>query len=143
MTGFYAVFVVMIPAYLLGASQFRAAAVGVEKDMLAARYRLLSRKTVLVKRKRIQAVDLRQTPIQKYRDLGNLTLSFASGNGGHSFTIRELNLGAGKEVQSCVTDYNAEDCLTAYKPGIVIFESAHIKTDANTTEETNLSHSDP
>ena len=138
LTSLAAVFVVVIPAYLLGASQFRAAAVGADIDILAARYRLLSRKTVLVKKKRIQAVELRQTPIQKYRDLGNLTLSFASGNGGHSFTIREIDLGAGREVFTWSVDNVSEEFLTSYTPGMIIFDDADEVIDDNTTEETDL-----
>ena len=88
--GIYAGFI--IPAALwLGYRQYLAAGVLWHQDTMVLSWRLVAKTTAIVKKYRIQAVQLRQNPFQSRLNLWNLTVHVASGNQGRSFTLRELS----------------------------------------------------
>jgi len=87
--GIYSLFFV-IPALFLGYHQYRDAGVVAEEDTFVLSYRLLGKTIAVVKKYRIQAIEVQQNPFQSKSDLGNLTVHVASGSQGRSFTVREL-----------------------------------------------------
>jgi len=93
------VFLLLIPGAIWGYFQYRSTAVGLKGECLIARYRHFSQKTVILKKNRVQAASLRQTFLQKSKNLGNLSIHFASGKSGQTVTLRELDLDTGRDIQ--------------------------------------------
>lgn len=81
----------LLPAMMLGFAQYRDAGIGIHDRTLSIQSRLLSKKTAIVNRNRIQRVSLKQNPFQKRLGLLSYTVTVASGNQGRDFTIRELD----------------------------------------------------
>lgn len=96
--GVYSLFL-LAPALLLGYGQYRDAKIGIsqKRDTLLMQTRLLSRKTAVVKKYRVQAARTRQNPFQRRLGLVNYGLTVTSGSGGQTYEIRELNERAGTE----------------------------------------------
>ncbi|MDX1670936.1 MAG: PH domain-containing protein [Balneolaceae bacterium] len=88
--GIYSLFFMPI-AVLLGYGQYLAAAVGSGENTLIMRYRKLSKVTAIIKRYRVQAVELKSTPFQRRLNLVTLTIQVASGQQGRSFSIWDLS----------------------------------------------------
>lgn len=88
--GFYP-FLLVLPALLLGYFQYRDAAVGAGGNTMILRYRQLSRKTVVIKKYRIQTVEWSSNPFQQRAGLAHFSATVASGSEGHEFTVRYLN----------------------------------------------------
>ncbi len=84
----------------LGWLRHRDAALALGEGILRMRYRVLSRTTAIIKRNRIQNIELSENPFQRKRSILNLTVTAASGAGGMGFEIADL-------------DHN--DCLNAYR----------------------------
>ena len=59
--------------------------------------RLLSRKTAVVKKYRVQAAETKQNPFQRRLGLVDYGLTVTSGNSGQNFEIRDLTEPAGEE----------------------------------------------
>ena len=83
---------IAIPAAGLGYLQYRDAAVGVSRETMIMRYRLLSRNTVIIKRYRVQTVQSSVNPFQKREGVAHFTATVASGREGHEFTVRDLEV---------------------------------------------------
>lgn len=85
---------------LLGYLRYRDAAIGMEANHLRMRFRRLARTTAIMKRNRVQKMELSANPFQRRKLLQNFKATVASGAQGISFEIEDLN---------------KEDALTAYK----------------------------
>lgn len=87
--GIYSLFL-LLPAWLLGYQQFKDAAIASSNRTVKLRFRMLSKTTAILKKYRVQAVQVKQNPFQKRLGLSNVIFHVASGNQGRSFTVREL-----------------------------------------------------
>ena len=88
--GGYAWFI-LLPALLLGYQQYKDAGIEVREHTIMLSTRLLSKKTAIVKKYRMQSTILKQNPFQSRLDLQDFILHVASGNRGRSFTVRDLD----------------------------------------------------
>ncbi|MFH5832689.1 PH domain-containing protein [Halalkalibaculum sp. DA3122] len=82
----------LLPALFLGYQQHKDAAIGINNDTMILRYRLLSRNTVILKRYRLQTVQVNANPFQERQGLAHFTVTVASGSEGHRFTVRDLDV---------------------------------------------------
>lgn len=116
--GIYSWFL-LVPFLLLGLAQFRDARIGKTDRTLALQFRLLSKTTAIVQKKRIQSVSLTQNPFQKRLHLLSYGVTVASGNQGRTFTIRELEKTEGAKFFNWVSPvFSEEDNLQpAERPG--------------------------
>jgi putative membrane protein len=90
--GIYSLFLI-IPALVLGYGQYNDAKIGFSSDdaeTLLLQSRLLSRRTAIVKKYRVQSASTQQNPFQRRLNLVTYSLTVTSGSGGQTFTIREL-----------------------------------------------------
>lgn len=76
---------------VLGWLRYRDAAAGHVADHLVLRFRVLARTTALIRRKRLQALELQSNLFQRRRDLVSLSVTVASGTGGYEGTVHELS----------------------------------------------------
>lgn len=81
----------LVPALMLGYQQYRDAGIRTEDHTIVLRARLLSKRTAIVKKYRMQATRLKQNPFQSRLQLRDFTIHVASGNQGRSFTVRDLD----------------------------------------------------
>ena len=79
----------------LGWLRYRDAALALGEKVLRIRYRVLSRTTAIIKRNRIQNMDTTQNPFQQRKKLENISVTAASGAGGMSFEISDIDNGDG------------------------------------------------
>jgi putative membrane protein len=86
------IWVFMIPGLFWGWLRHRDAAVGIDRERVMVRSRVLSLSTAVVRRKRAQDVTSSSSWIQRYRNLANLEVSVASGDQGRSFRVQELDV---------------------------------------------------
>ncbi|MEX1161434.1 MAG: PH domain-containing protein [Balneolaceae bacterium] len=84
----------------LGWLRYKDAALALGDDILRMRFRVLARTTALVKKKRVQNMELKTNPFQRRKSLQSLKTVAASGSGGIEFEISDLN---------------ESDCLQAYQ----------------------------
>lgn len=96
--GWLLVFTIPFLGYL-GWLRYRDAALALGDGILRIRYRVLSRTTAIVKKSRIQNINLSQNPFQKRRNIQNLTVTAASGAGGMGFEIADI------DQDSCLDAY--------------------------------------
>ncbi|SMO43793.1 PH domain-containing protein [Gracilimonas mengyeensis] len=82
----------------LGWLRYRDAAYGVSEELIHLRYRTISRTTAVVKRRRVQNVELSENPFQKNKQLNTLKVTVASGAGGMGFEIEDLDSGQAHQV---------------------------------------------
>ncbi len=87
--GVYAWFILPF-MLLLGYQQYRDAEVKSGEDTIIMSSRLLSKTTAIIKKYRIQAIEVKQNPFQSRLDLADLIIHVASGNQGRTFKVREL-----------------------------------------------------
>ncbi len=82
----------LIPAVmLLGLWQYRTAGWVVENDTLLLRWRILSRTTVILPRRRIQQAESRRTPFQRRVRLATFAARVASGGSGAAFDLQHMD----------------------------------------------------
>jgi putative membrane protein len=74
----------------LGWLQYRDAALALGDEVLRIRYRVLSRTTAIVKKKRIQNIESSQNPFQHRKEISTLTVTAASGAKGIEFEVADL-----------------------------------------------------
>lgn len=96
-SGWMVTFAIPLLAYL-GWLRYRDAALGFTEEVIRLRYRVLSRTTAIVKRNRVQNIELSENPFQRRKTLRNLSVVAASGAGGLSFEIDDLDADKGLEV---------------------------------------------
>ena len=104
-------FLLVIPAILLGNAQFNTAAIGTNGPLLTACYRLINRKTIIAQRQRIQATDVQQSVFQQYNDLADIAINIASGKGGHTATVKELDRATCSRIQHWLTERELKEHL--------------------------------
>jgi putative membrane protein len=81
----------LIPlATYLGWLQYRDAAAGLGERILRMRYRVLSRTTAFIKKKRVQDAESSQNPFQRRKNIHHLKVIAASGAGGLGLEISDL-----------------------------------------------------
>lgn len=76
---------------VIGWLRYRDAAIGIDENFIKSRFRMISRTTSIAKRIRVQNAELSQNPFQKRKDVYNLSTTVASGAGGMSFEVEDLN----------------------------------------------------
>lgn len=90
----------LLPALsiLWGWLRYKAAAAGRHPDFYILRSRFFSRSTAFIRRNRVQDITLRQSIIQRYRELCTVTIYVASGDHGKSFSVTDLEYGVGSAL---------------------------------------------
>lgn len=87
----------LIPAIVLGLAQYRDARIGASGGTLLVKWRLLSRRTAIVKKYRVQSARTKVNPFQRRLGLMDYEVTVTSGNGGRSFSVRELDKQTGSK----------------------------------------------
>ncbi|MBD8069676.1 PH domain-containing protein [Bacillus sp. PS06] len=93
--------VILIPIMMLiGYLRYRDAAVGFREgeEHLVLRYRFISRVTVIMKKKRVQAMEQQQSFFQKRRSLSTIQASIKSSVAGKHFKVVDVSEGQGEEI---------------------------------------------
>jgi putative membrane protein len=80
-----------LPAALYGLLRYRAAGHGLDDDRLVLRFRRLARTTVVVPRSRLQSRGYSVSPLQRRKELATFKVEVASGSGGASFRLADLD----------------------------------------------------
>ena len=85
---------------LVGFLRYKDAAIALGDDILRMRFRIFARTTSIIKKNRVQKLEITANPFQRRKLLQNFKATVASGAQGISFEIEDLN---------------KEDALAAYK----------------------------
>lgn len=88
--------IILAPALLLGWAQYRDARIGVAGHTMRIRWRLLSRRTAIVKKYRVQSASVKQSPFQQRLGLMDYEVTVTSGSSGRTYKVRELDEEAGQ-----------------------------------------------
>ncbi|MFU8859542.1 MAG: PH domain-containing protein [Cyclonatronaceae bacterium] len=75
----------------LGIRRYRDSAAGIFDHTVVIRSRALALTTAFIRIHRIQAADLIANPFQRRLNLASFTATVASGDGGHPFTVQDLD----------------------------------------------------
>lgn len=94
----YLTFLSVAVAGLLGYSQYKAAGWAVGKEQLQLSYRHLSKNTVLVRKKRIQSFELRESFFQGKRKLFTIKAAIKTGLGGKNFQVVDVEQNDGERI---------------------------------------------
>ena len=90
---------VLVPfAVLYGWLAFQDAGWAFEEDRLVVRYRNLGRKTAIAPRRRLQSREVMRTPFQRRVRLATFLAEVASGSGGFTLRITDLDAGAAQRL---------------------------------------------
>lgn len=84
-------FGLLVPATLLGWLRYKDALISFDENSMKLVYRVLAKRTAFIKRNRAQVTELSMNPFQKRRELASLSITAASGAGGKTFSIIDLN----------------------------------------------------
>ncbi len=106
--GWLLTFAIPLLVYL-GWMRYKDAALGYSEDVIRMRYRVLSRTTAMVKRNRVQNAELIENPFQQRKNLKTLSVTAASGAGGMSFEIDDLDSNEARKVLTWVVEGNREE----------------------------------
>lgn len=87
----WALFLLLIPATILGWFRYHDAGLHFDAKMIAMRFRNFNRKTAFIRRKRVQVVEESTNPFQERKKLTSLSVTAASGARGIEFSINDLN----------------------------------------------------
>ncbi|WP_404348990.1 PH domain-containing protein [Sutcliffiella horikoshii] len=94
----YLAFLSVAVAGLLGYSQYKAAGWAMENEQLQLSYRHLSKNTVLVRKKRIQSFELRESFFQGKRKLFTIKAAIKTGLGGKNFQVVDVEQQDGEQI---------------------------------------------
>jgi len=83
-------FLLMIPATILGFLRYNDAGLHFDSKMIAMQFRNFNRKTAFIRRKRVQVIEESTNPFQARKNLSSLTVTAASGAKGIGFSINDL-----------------------------------------------------
>ena len=83
-------FLLALPAGLYGLLRYRAAGHNLDDDRLVLRFRRLARTTVVVPQDRLQSRGYSISPFQKRLGLATLKVEVASGSGGTTFRLADM-----------------------------------------------------
>lgn len=95
----------------LGWLRYKDAALAVDDSIVRMRYRTLSRTVAIVKRNRIQNVELTKNPFQIRKNIQNLRVTVASGAGGMGFELADINDHDCLKIYNWVVDKTNADIL--------------------------------
>lgn len=91
---------IIVPVLFLGLWQFKTAGYAISGNQLTFCYRIFSRVTFVVEKKRIQALDCRQTYFQRRKELTTVRVTVMSGLTGASAKTPNLENQAAEEIMS-------------------------------------------
>ncbi len=89
-------------AYLWGLKQYRDAGWQITGEQLSVRFRIFGLNTFLVKRAKVQSIELQQNPLQKRRALKNLAIMIASSVGGTKISLKGIEAEDGDKIMAWV-----------------------------------------
>lgn len=89
-----------IAAFLWGMKQYNDAGLKINDEQLSIRYRILGLNTFLVKRPKIQAMELMQNPLQKRKNLKAIVVLIASSRGGTAISLKGIDSNEGDIIIS-------------------------------------------
>lgn len=89
-SAWYVLFLI-IPCSIFGWLEYRDAQIQVGEDNIQLQYRVLAKTTALVKRTRTQVSEISINPFQKRKNLASVNLTVASGAGGKTFSVDDLD----------------------------------------------------
>ncbi len=89
--GFIGSIIIVIGGFILGNLQFKDAGFGINETFLWISYRNVSKTSVVIPKNRIQAVEMKQSLIQKYRKLVTLQVSILTSIIGKSFRTIDIS----------------------------------------------------
>ncbi|MBO6793948.1 MAG: PH domain-containing protein [Balneolaceae bacterium] len=81
----------VIPFTLFGWLEYKDARIKVAQHTILMQYRNLARTTAIIKRNRVQVSDISMNPFQKRKKLSTVSITAASGAGGKTFTVNDLD----------------------------------------------------
>ncbi|MDN4495472.1 PH domain-containing protein [Ureibacillus sp. BA0131] len=91
---------IFIPVILIGLWQFKTTGFAINHNQLTIRYRIFSRVTFIVERKRIQALESRQSYFQKRKKITSLQVTVMSGLTGAKAKAPNLENGAAEDIMN-------------------------------------------
>lgn len=89
---------IVIPVIMLGVWQFKTTGYAINGNQLTLCYRIFSRVTFIVEKKRIQAMESRQTYFQRRREISNVEVTVMSGITGATAKVPNLENGDVEEL---------------------------------------------
>lgn len=92
-------FFLLIPFTILGWLRYMDASVTKGKNTLILKYRVLARHTAFIKRNRVQVSESTINPFQKRKLLSTIKVTAASGAGGRSFKVEDMEKPFAEELQ--------------------------------------------
>ncbi|QDI90003.1 hypothetical protein EPH95_01455 [Salicibibacter halophilus] len=95
--GAYALLLILLGIFL-GWLRHRNGGFNVSGDYLILQWRLFNLNRAVLPRKRIQAADVTQSPLQRWRRLSTYSVSILSSMSGKSFEIRDITAGRGEDL---------------------------------------------
>ena len=81
----------IIPFTLFGWLEYKDARIEVAQNSILMQYRNLARTTAIVKRNRAQVSEISMNPFQRRKQLSTISITAASGAGGKSFVVDDLD----------------------------------------------------
>lgn len=86
----WVLFLLMIPFSLFGWLEYKDAAIFKSKEAVIFQFRTLAKTTAFVKRNRIQIAEITENPLQKRKQLASIHITVASGAGGRTFSMDDI-----------------------------------------------------
>lgn len=101
---YYGLLFLLLPvlAYLLGIKQYRDAGWQIANEQLAVRYRIFGLNTFLLKRSRVQSLELQQNPFQKRKNLEAFVIRTASSVGGTKISLKGIDEKDGNKIMAWI-----------------------------------------
>lgn len=87
---------------LLGLWQHRSAGLSLTRNQLSLRYRSISKYTFFIEKKRMQSLEMRQSPFQKRKALASIETTIKSGMLGASAQVEHLQI---EDIEEVMTWY--------------------------------------
>ncbi|MEO1021167.1 MAG: PH domain-containing protein [Bacteroidota bacterium] len=110
-------FFVMLPFTALGWIRYKDAGIGLSDTFVKVQSRVLAKSTAWVLRKRVMNADIKQGPIQSYKQLATLSVTAASGAQGVHFSVEHMDKRDVEKVYAWVTEsVPAEELPTTTTP---------------------------
>lgn len=97
--GFLALILPLI-AYFWGIKQYQDGGWQISGDQIAIRQRIMGLNTFLVKRSKVQSLELQQNPLQKRKNLKALVIKTASSIGGTTISLKGIEAADGDKIMA-------------------------------------------
>lgn len=95
--GWMALFL-LLPAFILGLSRYRAGATSIDDKQLTFRFRNINRYIVLMMKNHIQSLESGSNPFQRRSDLSNISTSVLSSPSGKTFHVDNVDDREAKKI---------------------------------------------